>query len=37
MNSIDRKIARCAREIEAAKPKGLSLDDFRFGRHELDE
>lgn len=33
--SIDRKLARCAREIDEAKPKGLSLDEFRFGSHEL--
>jgi hypothetical protein len=35
MSSIDRKIARCAREIEAAKPKSLSLDDFRFLNHDI--
>lgn len=35
MNSIDRKIARCQREIEAAKPMVLSLDDFRFLNHNI--
>jgi len=33
--SLDRKMARCAREIEAAKPKGLSFDDFRFLNHDI--
>jgi hypothetical protein len=33
--SIDRKLSRCAREIEAAKPKGLSFDDFRFLNHDI--
>lgn len=28
MNSIDRKLARCAREIEAARPKGLTVEEF---------
>lgn len=33
MNSIDRKLARCAREIEAAKPKGLSIKSFERDIH----
>lgn len=33
MQSIDRKLARCAREIEAAKPKGLTLAQFELGDH----
>ena len=34
--SLDRKLARVAREIAEAKPKGLSLDEFRFGKHEFN-
>lgn len=37
MQSIDRKLARLAREIEEAKPKGLSLDDFRFIKHPFPD
>lgn len=33
LTSIDRKILRCQREIEAAKPKGLSFEEFEKGSH----
>jgi hypothetical protein len=31
MNSIDRKILRCQREIEASRPKGMSFEEFEKG------
>lgn len=31
--SLDRKLARCAREIEEAKPKGMSFAEFETGDH----
>lgn len=35
MQSIDRKLARCAREIEAAKPKVMSYAEFEKGDHRV--
>jgi hypothetical protein len=37
MNSIDRKLARCAREIEAAKPKVMSFEDFETLHHAFPD
>jgi hypothetical protein len=37
MNSIDRKLARCAREIEAAKPKVMSFSDFEALHHAFPD
>jgi hypothetical protein len=31
MNSIDRKILRCQREIEASRPKVMSFEEFEKG------
>jgi len=33
LTSLERKLARCAREIEAAKPKGMSFSEFEKGDH----
>ncbi len=35
MDSIDRKLARCARELAESKPKGLSCAEFEAGDHDL--
>jgi hypothetical protein len=35
MNSIDRKILRCQREIEASRPKVMSFEEFEKGDHNL--
>jgi hypothetical protein len=35
MQSIDRKLARVAREIEEAKPKGMSFAEFEHEEHNI--
>ncbi len=35
MQSIDRKLARLAREIASAKPKGLSFEAFERDAHDF--
>jgi hypothetical protein len=37
MTSLDRKLARVAKEIEAAKPKGISFKDFEELKFELEK